>query len=79
MPVAVQSKKCTRCKQLDQTDFSSCRFCGTRYDAVIQVGKVRGEGFGAKLRSVPFLICFLLAVILIRPLINHAVIALFAR
>ena len=26
-------KQCVRCKQKDDTDFSTCRHCGTRYDA----------------------------------------------
>jgi thiol-disulfide isomerase/thioredoxin len=30
-------KTCPKCRQQDTTDFSTCRFCGTRYDA--KVGK----------------------------------------
>ena len=75
----LSSKRCVRCKQLDQTDFLTCRFCGTRYDAVIQVGQIPGVSFGARLRSIPFLICFLAVIVFIRPIINHAVIALFVR
>lgn len=28
------SKRCPKCNQVDITDFSDCRFCGTRYDWV---------------------------------------------
>jgi hypothetical protein len=37
-----ESKRCPKCKQTDRTDFSSCRFCGTRYDAAVPS---RGGGF----------------------------------
>ncbi len=52
------SKQCTRCKKVDQTEFSTCRFCGTAYNWVKP--KVSGQGLdiGALFRSPVFLIIF---------------------
>lgn len=33
--MAMAVKQCVRCKQKDQTDFSTCRFCGTNYSFVL--------------------------------------------
>lgn len=33
--MAMAVKQCVRCRQKDHTDFSTCRFCGTNYDAVL--------------------------------------------
>jgi len=46
-------KQCPRCKQKDNTDFSSCRFCGVRYDAVPQK---TDSGMGLKVGFWPFII-----------------------
>jgi hypothetical protein len=58
--MTIATKLCVRCKQKDTTDFSSCRFCGTRYDAVLPVSKERSTDIGAMLRSWPALIVILL-------------------
>ncbi|MDZ4837135.1 MAG: thioredoxin domain-containing protein [Candidatus Melainabacteria bacterium] len=36
-------KICPSCRGKDVTDFNKCRFCGTRYDAVIEVKKSKGS------------------------------------
>lgn len=39
-------KICPSCREKEITGFSTCRFCGTRYDAVISENKVKIDIFG---------------------------------
>jgi tetratricopeptide (TPR) repeat protein len=51
-----KSKNCVRCKKTDQTEFSKCRYCGTRYDSVPEKAESPGLDVGALLRSPVFLL-----------------------
>ena len=64
--MTTKTRRCVRCKEEDTTDFSSCRFCGTKYDAVIQQAKAPGANFGSMLRSWPTLILFLIIAVLVK-------------
>ena len=45
-------KICVRCKQKDITEFSTCRFCGTRYDALLPQARPQSSfDLGSILRS----------------------------
>lgn len=35
MPGESTNKRCPKCRETDFTSFSSCRFCGTKYDTVL--------------------------------------------
>ena len=72
MPITIQ--RCPRCKQKDETDFSTCRFCGTKYSAIITKEKVRGLDtfdLGSFLRSKGGFFIFLVLVTLLKGPISY--------
>jgi thiol-disulfide isomerase/thioredoxin len=50
------AKKCPSCRQTDVTDFSTCRYCHTRYDAVI-----KQSGRSLDFKVVAFVCLFVVA------------------
>jgi hypothetical protein len=66
-----QSMRCPKCNQTDRTDFSKCRFCGTRYDAVITKASGGGVDVGGFLRSWPgFIVLLVIVAFVARPIRN---------
>ncbi len=74
------TKRCPKCKEKDLTSFSSCRFCGTKYDAVIEAPK-KGASFdvGEILRSWPGLIIVIAILVVCRDLITDAILIVAAK
>jgi tetratricopeptide (TPR) repeat protein len=67
-----KSKKCVRCKKADYTEFSTCRYCGTRYDSVPEKAERTGVDIGALFRSPLFLLSICALTIFVgRPLTDR--------
>ncbi|HEY9784155.1 MAG TPA: hypothetical protein V6D17_02050 [Candidatus Obscuribacterales bacterium] len=70
----MENKTCPKCKRIDRTDFSTCRFCGTHYTNYAPP-KASGEGFdtGAFLRNGGLTVVLIGAAWFGKPLFNSIV------